>query len=166
MTTRTVLLLRHAEAGDPPPGGGDIDRRLTADGEQQARAVGAALSVGPTVDTVLCSAAARTRQTFELLGLRVDPERTDISRDYYNAGADTLVDALRGLDGDCRTVLLVGHAPGLPSVAYELADPETSDPAALAAIAGRFPIATLARLEFDGDWAELETAALVDVRLR
>lgn len=166
MTTRTVLLLRHAEAGDPPLGGGDIDRRLTADGERQARAVGAALGpVGPALDTVLCSAAARTRQTFELLGLRVDPERIDISRDYYNAGADTLIDALRGLDPDCRTVLLVGHAPGLPSVAYELADPETSDPAALAAIDGRFPIATLARLEFEGDWAELETAALVDVRL-
>lgn len=165
-TRRTVLLLRHAEAGDPPPGGGDIDRRLTANGERQARVAGAALGpAGPTVDRVLCSAAARTRQTFELLGVHVGPERVDISRDYYNAGADTLIAALRALDPDCWSVLLVGHAPGLPSVAYELADPETSDPAALAAIDGRFPIATLARLEFEGDWADLETASLVDVRL-
>ena len=76
-----------------------------------------------------------------------------------------MVEALRDLDGDCRTVLLVGHAPGVPAVAYELADPETSDPAALAAIDGRFPAATLARLELTGDWADLETAALVGVRL-
>lgn len=61
--------------------------------------------------------------------------------------------------------MLVGHAPGVPAVAYELAAPETSDPAALAAIDGRFPAATLARLQFDGAWADLETASLVDVRL-
>ena len=45
------------------------------------------------------------------------------------------------------------------------ADPDTSDAAALAAIDGRFPAATLARLEFTGAWTALETASLVDVRL-
>lgn len=164
MGRRTLLLLRHAEAGDPPPGGRDPDRRLTPTGEEQARAVGPALA-GVAVDAVLCSSSARTRQTLALLGLAVDPERVDVSGDYYNAGADTLVTALREVDPGCRTALLVGHAPGLPSVAYELADPDTSDPAALAAIDGRFPVATLARLEFDGEWADLEAAALVEVRL-
>ena len=166
-TRRTVLLLRHAQTEDTRPGGTDLDRCLTAYGTEEARAVGAYLSGQRlTVDAVLCSPAVRTRQTLAGLGLPLpDASRLDISSDYYNAGSATLVEALRGLDPSCRTVLLVGHAPGVPGVAYELADPETSDPGALAAIDGRFPAATLARLEFIGDWADLETAALVDVRL-
>jgi phosphohistidine phosphatase len=164
---RTVLLLRHAQTEDTRPGGTDIDRALTAFGEEQARAVGAYLTGQRlVVDAVLCSAAVRARQTLTGLGLPLpDPSRTDISSDYYNAGSDTSVEALRGLDESCQVVLLVGHAPGVPAVAYELADPETSDPRALAAIDGRFPAAALARLEFTGAWADLETATLVDVRL-
>lgn len=166
MATRTVLLLRHAATEDTRPSGQDVDRRLTPDGAEQARAVGVALAeLDVPVDAVLCSAAVRTRQTLELLGLTVDPEQTDVSPDYYNAGADTLLAALRRVDADCGTVLLVGHAPGVPTVAYELADPDTSDAAALAAIDGRFPAGTLARLEFPGAWADLKVAALVDVRL-
>jgi phosphohistidine phosphatase len=166
-TRRTVLLLRHAQTEDTRPGGRDVDRRLTAMGEEQARALGAFLAgQGVTVDAVLCSTAVRTRQTLAALGLLLpDAGRLDLSADYYNAGSDTLVEALRRLDEECRTVLLVGHAPGVPAVAYELTDPETSDPAARAAIDGRFPAATLARLEFTGDWADLDTAALVGVRL-
>ena len=166
-TRRTVLLLRHAQTEDTRPGGRDLDRRLTAEGEEQARVLGAFLAgQGVSVDAILCSTAVRTRQTLAGLGLSLpDASRLEVSADYYNAGSDSLVETLRGLDEDCRTVLLVGHAPGVPAVAYELADPETSDPAALAAIDGRFPAATLARLEFTGDWADLETAALVGVRL-
>ena len=166
-TRRTVLLLRHAQTEDTRPGGRDIDRRLTALGQEQARAVGSYFADQRlTVDAVLCSAAVRARQTLEALSLPLpDASRLDISSNYYNAGADTLVEALHRLDADCLNALLVGHAPGVPAVAYELADPETSDPGALAAIDGRFPAATLARLEFIGDWADLETAALVDVRL-
>jgi phosphohistidine phosphatase len=166
-TRRTVLLLRHARTEDSRPGGRDIDRRLTAEGEEQARAVGGHLAEhGLTLDAVLCSSAVRTRQTLAGLGLPLpDARRLDLSSDYYNAGADTLIAALRAQDEESRTVLLVGHAPGVPAVAYELTDPDTSDPAAVAAIDGRFPAATLARLEFAGHWADLETAALVDVRL-
>ena len=164
MVTRTVLLLRHAQTEDSRPGGRDHDRRLTAEGETQARAVGATLAAVP-VDAVLCSSAVRTRQTLDQLGLDLAPERVDVSRDYYNAGSDTLLAALRALADECRSVLLVGHAPGVPAVAYELTDPGTSDAAARAAIDGRFPAGTLARLEFSGAWADLETAALVDARL-
>jgi phosphohistidine phosphatase len=166
-TRRTVLLLRHAQTEDSRPGGRDIDRRLTTDGEAQARAVGAYLADQRlTLDAVLCSSAVRTRQTLAGLSRPLpDAGRLDFSSDYYNAGSDTLVAALRNQAEECRTVLLVGHAPGVPAVAYELADPDSSDPAAMAAIDGRFPAATLARLEFTGDWADLETATLVDVRL-
>src|SRR6478609_2203520 len=168
MTIRTLLLLRHAQTEDSRPGHRDHDRRLTATGEEQARAVGRFVADrGLAVDRVLCSSAVRARQTLELIGERVtiDPSRIVISDRLYNAGTDTLIEAIRELDGADQIALVVGHAPALPGVAYELADPDSSTPEATAAIADRFPAATLAWLQFDGEWSELDRAALVEARL-
>jgi phosphohistidine phosphatase len=159
-------LLRHAEATESLPGGRDIDRKLTPVGERQAREVGNFLRDQTIeVDAVICSSALRARQTLDLLALPVEPSRVEVSEDYYNAGVDTLLEALRGLPEDCAVALLVGHAPGVPGVSFELADAETSDSTALMIIERRFPAAALAQLEFAGAWAELAEAALVGVRL-
>ena len=164
---RTLLVLRHAQTEDVRPGGHDIDRRLTQAGEEQARAVGAFLrEQGLAIDCVLCSSAVRARQTLELLDLPpLAADHADVSEDYYNAGSDSLIEAVRALPDSCNTALFVGHAPGLPGVAYEVVDPESSDPSAWAAIEHRFPAAGLARLEWDGGWDDLGDARLVGVRL-
>jgi phosphohistidine phosphatase len=165
---RTLLVLRHAKTEDTRPGSKDSERRLTPDGERRALEVGDYLRTqGITVDTVLCSSAARARQTLDLLKLgdHLDPDRVEITDRFYNAGTDTLINAVRELPDDCHVALLVGHAPGAPGVVYELADPISSTPEALGAIEGRFPAAALAQLEFDGDWSHLEACSLVSVRM-
>jgi phosphohistidine phosphatase len=165
---RTLLVLRHASTEDVRPGSKDSERRLTLDGERDALELGDYLRAqGITVDAVLCSSAARARQTLELLKLddRLLQDRVEIADRFYNAGADTLINAVRELPDDSHAALLVGHAPGAPSVVYELADPTTSSPEALRAIEGRFPAAALAQLEFDGDWSGVLAASLVSVRM-
>jgi phosphohistidine phosphatase len=159
---RTLWLLRHAQTEDSRPGHKDADRRLTSRGEDQARGVGEVLgSEGVRVDAVLCSSALRARQTLTLLG--VSSTTSDVAERYYTAGTDTLMEAIRELPDEVNTALVVGHAPALPGVAYELANREISEPAAWDAIDGRYPAATLARLDFDGPWANLDSAALTDV---
>jgi phosphohistidine phosphatase len=163
---RTLLVLRHAQTEDVRPGSKDSERRLTPDGERQAQEVGDYLqSQGITVDTVLCSSAARARQTLDLLKLddQLDPDRVEIAERFYNAGTDTLINAVRELSDDCQVALLIGHAPGAPGVVYELTDPTTSTPEAVSAIEGRFPAAALAQLDLEGDWPEIEVASLVSV---
>jgi phosphohistidine phosphatase len=165
---RTLLVLRHAQTEDTRPGSKDRERRLTSDGERHALEVGDYLRTqGFTVDTVLCSSAARARQTLDLLQLgdHLRPDRVDIADRFYNAGTDTLINAVRELPDDCQVALLVGHAPGAPGVVYELTDQTTSTPEAVSAIEGRFPAAALAQLEFDGDWSEIEGGSLVLVRI-
>ena len=165
---RTLLVLRHAKTEDARPGSKDSERKLTPDGERHARELGDYLRAqGISVDAVLCSSAARARQTLELLQLddQLLQDRVEIADRFYNAGADTLINAVRELPDDSRVALLVGHAPGAPSVVYELADPTTSSPEAMDAIEGRFPAAALAQLEFDGDWSGIEAGALVSVRM-
>ena len=79
-----------------------------------------------------CSVPARRgpgRRFFELLDLN-DGAVTDISVRYYNAGTDTLIEAIAALPDDCRTALLVGHAPAVPGLVHELCDEATSHPEA------------------------------------
>jgi phosphohistidine phosphatase len=165
---RTLLVLRHAQTEDSRPGSKDSERRLTPDGERHALEVGDYLRTqGITVDAVLCSSAARARQTLELLKLddQLGPDRVEIADRFYNAGADTLINAVRELPDDCHVALLLGHAPGAPGVVYELTDQAISTPEAVSAIEGRFPAAALALLEFEGGWSEIDAGSLVSVRM-
>lgn len=163
MSTHTLLLLRHAQAVDFAPGHADADRELTDAGRAQASAVGEHLRAsGTAVDRVLCSRATRTRQT--VIEARVEAE-TEHLGSLYNAGSDTILAELRTVPEDVSCVLVVGHAPGVPALAHDLADPASSEAGALATIARRFPPATLVRLEFDDAWADLTVARLSSARL-
>jgi phosphohistidine phosphatase len=140
-----------------------VERRLTPHGQEQARTVGDRLRAeGLQVQHALCSVAVRARQTLAALGLTAPAHYLDR---LYNAGSDTLVEVVRELDDRIEVALLVGHAPGVPSLVYDLADPASSTAAAMAAVEGRFPAGTLARLEVRGAWSELADVRLSDVWL-
>lgn len=69
MTERSIVLLRHAKA-EQPTGASDLDRPLTARGHADAAAAGAWLAHGGYLpDTVICSPAKRTRQTWHDVAL-------------------------------------------------------------------------------------------------
>ena len=156
---RTLLLLRHAEAAAVAPGRHDTERPLTDDGLRQATAIGEALRIaGHEPDLVISSPALRTKQTAEALDLDAPVQ---VDRRVYNAGSDTILAVLHEVAGEPDTVLVVGHAPGIPALVHDLADPETSEATAVEAIDAGYPVATLCRLEFDGSWAELQAAQLV-----
>jgi phosphohistidine phosphatase len=160
---RSLLLLRHATTESVRPGHGDLARRLTPEGEREAEGLRRHLSdAGIRFDLVLCSPATRAQQTLQGLAATAPVVLSDR---LYEAGGDEIIDVVRELPDDVRHLLVVGHAPGLPAVVHELADPEVSDPQALASVRWRFPPATLAALEFDGAWLDLERAALVSARL-
>ena len=165
---RTLFVLRHAKTEDVRPGSKDSERRLTPDGERDALELGEYFRAQPiAVDAVLCSSAARARQTLELLKLddQLLRDRIEVADRFYNAGTDTLINAVRELPDDSHVALLVGHAPGAPGVVYELADPTTSRPEALGAIEDRFPACALAELEFERGWPEIDVGTLRSVRM-
>lgn len=158
-----LFLMRHARAETVHPAGEDHMRELTGHGRRQARAVGQWLTQSrDAVDRVLCSEAMRTRQTVEGLGLDAE---TVYLWELYNTGADRILDQLHQVEEDVRTVLVVGHAPGIPALTWDLVDPVASDQGARATIAHHFPTATIVRLEFDGTWQDLETARLTHARV-
>jgi phosphohistidine phosphatase len=120
---RQLWLLRHAEA-EPHGVRVDFDRRLTARGEEQARAAGVAMArMQASFDAVLFSPRVRARQTAEIAaeGLGEDA-RAVLSVHAPLAGgfqADQALEAVTSVEGEQR-VLLVGHEPDLSGVVADL----------------------------------------------
>ncbi|WP_026927882.1 SixA phosphatase family protein [Granulicoccus phenolivorans] len=155
---RLLLLMRHAEAADFAPGLDDSDRPLTRRGQDQARAVGAALAEhGVRIDQVLCSSAARTRQTLDLLGVQAPVTFTS---ELYNAGSQAIREEIGLLADSVSVALVLGHAPGIPTLAHDLSD-ERSDPELRERIARGYPTSTLVAIELDGNWNELRSGKLI-----
>lgn len=120
---RQLWLLRHADA-EPHGAREDSERRLTARGEQQARAAGVALTrLEASFDAILFSPKVRARQTAELAAEGSEPQQRELARAYPPLargfdGAQAL-DALAGLGAEGR-VLLIGHEPDLSHVIAQL----------------------------------------------
>jgi phosphohistidine phosphatase len=148
-----LYLLRHADAEGDQYGLGDASRSLSREGRIQARGLRETLAAAK-IEVVLCSSATRARQTTELLAL---PAPIKILPRLYNANARQVLAELCGVDDQIRRVLIVGHAPGLPGLAYSLAT-DDSDAVALARVRPLFPPATLIGLEFRGGWSGLNEA--------
>jgi phosphohistidine phosphatase len=155
-----LYLLRHAESGNISADWRDAGRELTRNGRAQARAVGEVLA-DAGIGLVLCSIAVRARQTAALLGL---PAPTIHLPALYNAGPRQVLAEVAEVEDTVTAVLVVAHAPGIPSLVYGLADPD-SDVDALARIRPMYPPATLSGLEFTGSWSELATARLFLTRV-
>ncbi|WP_315095494.1 histidine phosphatase family protein [uncultured Cellulomonas sp.] len=149
--TRRLLLLRHAKA-EHPDNIPDIQRPLSLVGRRQSARVGARLAEEQLVpDLVLCSASVRTRQTWELAraSLGADPAVQYLD-DLYYAGSRALIDLVRAVQADVRTLLVVGHEPTMSQSAVALAG-SGSDPATLARVRLGVPTASWSLLEAP-DW--------------
>jgi phosphohistidine phosphatase len=159
------MLLRHAKSDWPDVP--DRDRPLAKRGQRDAPVIGRWLrDHGYQPEIVICSAALRTRQTWDLAApeLGGSPAVTFEPR-AYAASAITLLYLVRELPAACRSALLIGHNPGVAELAsnlLEAAGDSASGEGGPGSPGLRFPTAAVAVLEFDGDWAGL---ALAQARL-
>lgn len=150
--TRTLILMRHGKSAYPP-GVDDHDRPLAPRGQREARLAGEWLrATQPTVDAVLCSTSTRTRETLDATGIHAPARFHD---EIYGASPHEVIDLMRMVDNSVHTLLVIGHAPGIPWTAWELADNRNSEQAG--AMSVKFPTSGLAVLSAPGLWADLES---------
>jgi phosphohistidine phosphatase len=120
---RQLWVLRHAEA-EPHGTRSDSARRLTARGEQQARAAGVALArLEAFFESVLFSPKTRARQTAELAAEAWQEDQRALLQGYAPLasgfdGADAH-QALSAIGADGR-LLVVGHEPDLSRTIADL----------------------------------------------
>jgi phosphohistidine phosphatase len=121
---RQLLLLRHAKSSWDDPRLSDHARPLNARGRRAAAAMGDAMrDLGLAPDIVLVSSARRTLQTLEALGPLDASPLVEPMDSLYLAPWGGLLDQLRGVRETVRSVLLIGHNPGLHELAMALAGP-------------------------------------------
>jgi phosphohistidine phosphatase len=157
---RTLLLLRHAKS-DYPDGVADHDRPLAPRGVREARLAGDWLRAhAPAVDAVLCSTAARARET--LARTRIDTPVDYVDR-LYDATPDAVIEEINGVAPSVGTLLVIGHEPTLSQVALGLATADGSNPTAVEGISTKFPTSAIAVLRTGEPWDQLTLggAALV-----
>ena len=161
--TRTLVLLRHGKSAYPP-GVDDHQRPLAPRGRREAALAGAWIAGNlPAIDHIICSTAARTRQTLEATGIVTPTALVDFTDAIYEAYPDELLELVAAANPTDRALLLIGHAPGVPMLAEELAGPE-SNRVALGELSAKFPTSAIAVLTVDGAWSDVgpDTTRLVD----
>ncbi|HZR62162.1 MAG TPA: histidine phosphatase family protein [Xanthobacteraceae bacterium] len=118
---RRLMLLRHAKTERADPGARDRDRKLTKRGRADAPLIGAYMvRHGLVPDLALVSPAERARETWQLVAASFAkaPQAVTDER-IYNATADKLMTVLSE-PRSARSLLVVGHNPGIHDLAVEL----------------------------------------------
>ena len=155
MTSRTLVLLRHAKA-DRPDGIGDLERPLTERGHADAAAAGAWLAHhGYAPELVICSPARRTRQTWHGVAVAMAEATAESGAPtvryepgLYAEGHHAVLTLVQALPVETTTVLLVGHNPDV-SLLSAMLDPDGANDSDGLRTSG------LVVHRFDGDWTSL-----------
>lgn len=153
---RRLILLRHAKS-EWPNSIPDHDRPLAPRGREAAPLIGAYLArEGLWPDQVLVSPARRTQETWSLASPQLATRPAIVTEPrIYEASASTLFSVLREQPAQIHCLMMVGHNPGMESLAARLCG---SGPAeARLAMAAKFPTGALAVIDLAVDrWDEIE----------
>lgn len=159
---RTLILLRHAKSAWDDADLEDHERPLAERGRRDATEVGQLLverRIRP--DLVLCSSAERTRQTWkraERAGAQAAEVRFEDK--VYEASSYDLLRLVNVVPDNVRSLMVIGHGPGLPDLAERLAIESTSEAARRMRL--KFPTSGLAVFAVTGGWGQLRQASLLD----
>lgn len=118
--TLTLILVRHAKSSWDDPLQDDHDRVLNARGRRSAPVMGRWLHDGGYIpDAVLCSSAARTRETWDLMSGELGaPSDLRYEPALYHAPSGVMMQVLKTATAPC--VLMLGHNPGIADFAARL----------------------------------------------
>jgi len=154
-SVRRLIVTRHAKAAWPE-GVPDLERPLAERGRRDAPRAGRFLvEAGLVPDRVICSPAARTRETFGLISSEWDSvPPVDYDERVYDAGLSALLAVVRGAPPTSRALMVVGHNPGMQQLTLAVAG--DGDPAGLARANEKYPTCGIAVLEVPGTWSSVE----------
>ena len=149
-----LLLLRHAKASRDDPRMADRDRPLNDSGRRQAKAMRRMMqSLGLAPDLVLVSPSRRTMQTLEILEPWDETPLTEPLEDLYLAEEARILDVLRNVTETVRSVLLIGHNPGMRELVHTLSQAGTEK------AVNSLPTCVLAEFMLRGPWSDLPAGA-------
>ena len=156
---KRILLLRHAKSDWKDYTLADFDRPLSPRGRKAAPRVAAWIRGRDLVpDRVLCSAARRTAETWELMVPELGEIPVMHRRALYHASPHAILKQLVKQDDGADTVAVVGHNPGIAEFAYRYS--VFGNDKKIARMRRKYPTGALAVISFRIDrWADLPGAS-------
>jgi phosphohistidine phosphatase len=153
---KRLLLMRHAKSSWDDPALADFDRPLAPRGRKAAERMARELASRDWLpQRALVSPAARTRETWALIAAALPGSvSADFPDTLYDASAGDVLSEIHRTPKAVKTLLVLGHNPGLEDLARRFAG-ANSEAKALQQLREKFPTAALARFDFNGKWAEL-----------
>ncbi len=122
---KRLYLLRHAHSPSVL-GVKDIDRELSLQGKNEAKALGKYMKAKNFVpDMVLCSSVRRTRATLDGLLQSINVSNVKYLPILYNGSVGDYLAQIQECDDACESILLVAHNPNIYGLVALLS--ETND---------------------------------------
>jgi len=153
--SRYLLLLRHAKSAWDTGAATDFDRPLANRGERDAPNMGRWLKKqGLVPDIVISSPALRANQTSEAACRKMGIKQKKINWDnrVYAAVTSELLEVLKGYKKNPKTLMMVGHNPGLEDLLIYLVGQDIQMPPD-----GKLmPTAAAAYVEMPDNWKDLK----------
>lgn len=135
-----LILLRHGDAERDSESGDDFDRPLSDRGRKESAHMGESLAeMGLVPDLALASAAVRTRETWAALSPWFPDARAEFEDELYLAEPERIRQAIADARGRCRTLMVVGHNPGLQDLALALLIEGGGPSSSIERVGSRFP---------------------------
>ncbi|HUQ72779.1 MAG TPA: histidine phosphatase family protein [Planctomycetaceae bacterium] len=137
---KTLLLLRHAKSGWDQPQLADHDRPLTKRGVKAARRMGRLIADDAiALDALLCSMAVRARETWDHVCESMSerghtPPPASFIADLYHCELEQFAPIIAAAPDTARTLLLIGHNPGLEELLAQLTGEDHHVPTAMLAV--------------------------------
>jgi len=176
-----LVVMRHAKA--EPFAATDHERHLTGRGRREAGTTGRRLAdLGVVPDHVVVSTAQRAVETWQAVADGLTSAVTDpmtgpmtgpttgpmtstgastvapvYEEAVYRGEPEELLECLRAVPHEARTVVLVGHNPSAAHLVHLLSDDE-GEPSAVTEMLRGFPPGAAAVLEVPGPWDQVAAA--------
>ncbi len=156
-----LAVVRHAKSSWAAVGLSDFERSLNQRGRDSLPKIGEYLSRSKFAPAhIVCSTAARTRQTLDgLLGFLSTEPNIDFNEELYNGAERQYFDVIRALTGG-HDAMIVGHNPMCSMFAISLCG--GGDEASIRKLHEKFPAGAVAMFELAGDnWAQLQPGGAI-----
>ena len=143
--SRTLYLMRHAEAAAKEARQEDKSRELTQSGVKDAVNTGAWLREQNTNwDLIVSSSAIRAEQTALMVaeGMKLDHPRIVLEDVLFDASVRQLLDYVNNIEDAYQSVLIVGHNPAISYLAEYLTKADIGDMAPGAVVIIRFELSS------------------------
>ena len=151
-----LYLLRHTKSDWPLQGNSDRDRVLAPRGVKAASTIGQFMSRSMYLpDITLCSSAARTRQTLDLVAQNWKHDhKIRYSDTLYSGGAQAYFNQIREIPNAYSSAMLLAHNPTIHELALVLSgDGPAQD---IARLSEKYPTGGLSVIQFSsGTWSDI-----------